>query len=247
MAETRQRRRTAGTPSLHARILADVEGQILSGRWPPGHKLPSEWELTRRYGCSRMTVNKVLTQLAAGGFLERRRRVGTFVSRPVSQSAVLEIHDIKTEVAALGLAYSFEILARAQRRATAADRRSLAVKGETRVLEIRCRHLAGGKPFCLERRLIDLSTVPEAAGETFTAMAPGTWLVAHVPWTAAEHRISAVEADRDTAIALSLRTGAACLVIQRRTWRAQQPVTFVRLTYPAGANELVARFTPEQR
>ena len=68
--------------SLHPRILAEVEARILSGEWPPGHRIPFEHELTARYGCSRMTVSKALTQLAGAGLIERRRKAGSFVTRP---------------------------------------------------------------------------------------------------------------------------------------------------------------------
>ena len=106
-----------GPPSLHQRIMADVRGRIISGEWPPGHRIPFEHELAARYNCSRMTVNKVLTQLARVGLIERRRKSGSFVLRPHSQSAVLEIRDIMTEVQALGLPYRFEITKRIRRRA----------------------------------------------------------------------------------------------------------------------------------
>lgn len=38
--------------------------------------------------------------------------------------------------------------------------------------------------------------------------------------------------------------GAPCLVMERRTWSAERPVTHVRFTYAAEAHALVARFTP---
>ena len=53
---------TAGEPSLYQRILGDIRGRILSGEWPPGHRIPFEHELTEEYGCSRMTVNKALSR-----------------------------------------------------------------------------------------------------------------------------------------------------------------------------------------
>ena len=57
----------AKEPSLHRRILEDVEGKILSGEWPPGHRIPFEHELTEQYQCSRMTVNKAITELVKRG------------------------------------------------------------------------------------------------------------------------------------------------------------------------------------
>ena len=99
----------------------------MSGDWPPGHRIPFEHELSAEYHCSRMTVNKALSQLAKSGLIERRRRSGSFVSRPRSQAAILEIHDIRAEVQALGRPYRYELVAREIRRATAADRQRLDV------------------------------------------------------------------------------------------------------------------------
>ena len=55
------------TTALYQRIRGDIEGKIMSGDWPPGHRVPFEHELMESYDCSRMTVNKVLSGLAAAG------------------------------------------------------------------------------------------------------------------------------------------------------------------------------------
>jgi len=233
----------AAPGSLSERILFEVRARILSGEWPPGHRIPFEHELTEAYSCSRMTVNKALTELAKAGLIERRRKLGSFVARPHSQSAMIEIKDVGAEVAALGLAYRFEVLMRTTRRATRADRARIEVSSDQSVLAVRCRHDAAEAPFCLEERLINLAAVPEAADEPFEARAPGPWLLARVPWSRAEHRIRAEAAGRETERTLGLAEGAPCLVIERRTWSGKAPVTQVRLTYPA-SHELVARFSP---
>ncbi|RUM98512.1 histidine utilization repressor [Pseudaminobacter arsenicus] len=230
--------------SLHQRILADISERILSGEWAPGHRVPFEYELAQQYGCSRMTVNKALSQLAKAGLIERRRRSGSFVRRPQSQAAVLEIHDIKVEVQALGLPYSYALISRQKRKSTADDRVLLDLKQSTPVLDLTCLHRAGARPFCLEQRLISLTAVPEAADESFEEAAPGPWLVGHVPWSTAEHRIRATAAGEEVAAALEIEAGAACLAVERRTWSADHPVTQVRFTYPGDSHMLVARFTP---
>lgn len=232
--------------SLHQRILSDIRDRVLSGEWPPGRRIPFEHELQSRYSCSRMTVSKVLTELANAKLIERRRKSGTFVLRPASQSAVLEIQDMKAEVLALGLSYRHQIMARRKRKSTRVDRDRLELRPTESVLALTCLHFAGRRPFCLEERIINLAAVPEAAEEKFLETAPGAWLVNRVPWSAAEHRIKAVGADEATAEALEIAAGAACLAIERRTWRAERSVTFVRLTYPGREHELVARFTPSR-
>jgi GntR family histidine utilization transcriptional repressor len=235
--------------SLHQRILADVESSIVSGAWPPGHRIPSELELAQTYGCSRMTVNKVLTQLARAGMIERRRKAGSFVTRSHSRAALLEIQDIKAEVLALSLPYRFEVRERHKRRSLLAERELLGlldVKPAGSVLVLDCLHYAGPRPFCFEQRVINLAAVPAAAAQRFDAVAPGAWLVDHVPWTSAEHRIRAEGASNVAAAALKLRVGAPCLVIERRTWHSEQPITHVQLTYPAEGREVIARFSPSQ-
>jgi GntR family histidine utilization transcriptional repressor len=239
-------RTAASPPSLHAQILADIEGRILSGEWRPGHRIPYEHELTEQYDCSRMTVSKALTQLMRAGLIERRRKAGSFVAQPVSQSALLEIRDVAAEVAALGLPYGFTVLRQRRRHATRADRERLNVTSGAPVLSVVCRHAAAGRPFCHEDRLISLIAVPEAADALFAAVSPGPWLIAKSPWTSAEHRIRAVAADRAMAESLGVVEAAPCLVVERRTWMREQPVTHVTLTYPAGAHELVANFAPSQ-
>jgi GntR family histidine utilization transcriptional repressor len=232
--------------SLYQRILNDIRAKIVSGAWPPGYRIPFEHELTLQYGCSRMTVNKAMSQLAKSGLIERRRRSGSFVRRPRSQAAILEIHDIRTEVEALSLPYRYVLTVRTDRQSIAADTELLGPERPKSVLELKCMHLANERPFCLEERLISLDAVPEAASERFIEIAPGPWLIGRVPWSSAEHRISAAAANPEIAAALDIDDGAPCLVIERRTWSADRPVTHACFNYAAESHSLVARFSPNE-
>ncbi|WP_275791010.1 histidine utilization repressor [Pararhizobium gei] len=232
--------------SLHQRILGDIEARILSGEWQPGFRIPFEVDLAGQYQCSRMTVNKALTQLAKTGLIERRRRSGSYVTQPSAQSAVLEIRDIKLEVQSLGLPYSYSLLRKVTRKSTAEDRTRLDLPASVAILDLSCRHFAGRHPFCLEQRLINLSEVPDAETESFADIAPGPWLLNRVPWSAAEHVIRATAATGDVATALGVAIGTACLTVERRTWSNGAYVTHVRLIYPGERHALVANFTPSQ-
>jgi len=57
-------------PTLHLQIRSNIEKQILSGAWKPGHRIPFEHELVQQYGCSRMTVNKAIGELVNVGPME---------------------------------------------------------------------------------------------------------------------------------------------------------------------------------
>ncbi|MEJ5081738.1 MULTISPECIES: histidine utilization repressor [unclassified Ochrobactrum] len=239
-------RQSEATISLHQRILDDIETRIISGEWQPGHRIPFEHELTEYYNCSRMTVNKALTQLAKAGLIERKRRSGSFVSFPQSQAAILEIHDIRDEVAALGQPYRFELLKRNERLSGPADARHIDIPRHTPLIELVCRHYAGKRVFALEERFISLTAVPSAAETDFAEHSPGPWLVSCVPWSNAQHSIRAVVSTDENAATLGVPAGSPCLVVERQTWNADQPVTHVRFTYPGDSHALVAKFTPSQ-
>lgn len=230
--------------SLHKRIRADISDKILSGRWPPGYRIPFEHELMAEYGCSRMTVNKALSPLAESGLIQRRRGAGSFVSRPRLHSAVLDIPDIQAEIARRGEPYGYELLSRRIRAASGRDSAEVALAAGGRLLALRCLHRANGRPFALEERLISLQSAPGAEQADFSVMSPGGWLLTYVAWTEAEHRISAANVPRAIARILGIAPTAACLALDRRTWLDEEQITQVRLVFPGEAYDLVARFGP---
>ena len=227
--------------SLHRRIYADLEGRILSGDLSPGDRIPFEHELTERYDCSRMTVSKAISELAGRGLVTRRRRAGTFVAQPKAHAAVLAIPDLRAEVIERGQVYGYVLLERIEREPEGADEIELASGG--RLLDLTCLHSADGAPLALEHRLIALGAAPQAIDVDFQTVPPGSWLLDSAPWTEAENRISAIAADARAARLLELKPGAACLCVERRTWRDGQGVTRVWQTFPGDRYDLVARFS----
>ncbi len=212
------------------------------GTWPPGTKIPKEIEIMERYGAARMTVHRALRSLAAEGSISRRRRAGTVVADRPPERPLLEIWDIGAEVERLGGAYSFEILARETLDGDDPRAAALGLEDGTPVLHLVVRHFSDGSALQIEDRLINLGAVPAAAEMGFDSEPPGTWLVGNVPWSNAEHVITAEEATRDIARLLSIRTGTACLVVERRTWSDGQPITWARFVHPGDKRRLVGRF-----
>lgn len=235
---------TAPEASLHQRIRTDIETRILSGEWRPGHRIPYEHELMAEYGCSRMTVNKAISALAQNGLIERRRRAGSFVARPRIHSVVLSIPDIQAEVAGRGETYGLRLLSREHRAARRGDLIEQRLAGKGPLLAITCLHSGDGRPIAFEERLISLTAVPEVAEVDFSETSPGRWLLAHVPWTEAEHRITAVNAEDSLAEHLQIEAGAACLSVERRTWRGDEHITYVRQIFAGETYDLVAKFGP---
>ena len=229
---------------LHQRIRSDIEDRIRSGVWEAGHRLPFETELMAQYGCARMTVNKAMAGLVDAGLIVRRKRAGSFVARPKVHAPVLNIPDIQSEVLGRGEAYAFRLLSRRIRQAAPGSPEETELAAGGAILELAGVHEADARPFALERRLVSLTAAPKMEAADFSTMPPGAWLLEHVLWTEAESRISAVNADPEEARLLNIDLGAACLVVERRTWRGGEHVTRVRQVFPGDAYDLTARFGP---
>jgi GntR family histidine utilization transcriptional repressor len=234
---------------LHERIRSEIEDQILSGAARPGDRIPSELELMVRYGCSRMTVSKALSALNAAGLVQRRKRAGTVVAERRTESLVLDVPDLPVEIARRGQTYRFQLISKEIRPPSKADTEEERLAGEGELLSVTGVHHADASPFAYEERLVSLSAVPEIAAQDFSYDPPGSWLLRHIPWTEAEHRIGATAASDNWAQLLHVAAGAPCLTVERRTWRAHEEVTLVRQHFVASQYQLVARFgaTARQR
>ena len=217
------------------RIREEIAAAIRSGEWRPGDRVPTEQDLAARYDCARATVSKALGELAAAGLVERRRKAGTFVAHPPVHSAVMTVPDLAELIAARGEAYGW--LLKTMR--TEADGDALCPGPTLRVEGV---HFAAGEPFALETRFIALGEVPDAATADFRAEAPGTWLLGHIPWTEARHIIRAMTPTRAESAQLGVETRAACLELDRTTWRAGRVVTHVRQLFRGDRFDLVAEF-----
>jgi GntR family transcriptional regulator, arabinose operon transcriptional repressor len=70
----------------YRQIYDDLHAAINSGSFQPGDRLPSEAELGKRYGTSRITVAKAVNELQAQGLVSRRAGSGTHVLAPAVSS-----------------------------------------------------------------------------------------------------------------------------------------------------------------
>ena len=67
-------------------IIDAFTGSLTSGTLKPGDQIPTEVELSERFGVARNTVREAIKILVAMGVLEIRRPVGTFVCEAFSET-----------------------------------------------------------------------------------------------------------------------------------------------------------------
>ncbi|MBS0367066.1 MAG: UTRA domain-containing protein [Proteobacteria bacterium] len=219
---------------------------IVTGAWPPGTRIPTEASLSRGYGASRMTVMRAMQTLVSDGLVQRRRGIGTVVTESPLERPVFEIWDIADIVTRSGNTYQYRLLEYRRLGNEPERRQLLGVSSRTPALWVRCLHLCNRKPFQLEERVISVDAAPGVTRQSFSRQGPARWLLTHVPWTDAEHKISAQEAAAEIAACLQVREQSACLVVERRTWNHGVPVTYASLSHPGGSHHLLGHFRPSR-
>lgn len=106
--------------TLYDQIKDDLLSKIKDGTYPEGQTIPSELKLAEMYGVSRPTIRQALQILVSDGYLEKRRRRGTVVTKPkVSQSFTMSISSFEDAMRLAGRLPKTKVLMFKRERANA--------------------------------------------------------------------------------------------------------------------------------
>jgi GntR family transcriptional regulator, transcriptional repressor for pyruvate dehydrogenase complex len=89
----------AKTPSIPMQVADQIMGLIKSGKIKPGQRLPSEEEMTRLLGISRITLREAKKLLEAKGYIESRGKGSKYAAMPVhgEKSSIEDIVSVDHE------------------------------------------------------------------------------------------------------------------------------------------------------
>jgi GntR family histidine utilization transcriptional repressor len=230
--------------ALYERVKAFVREKTRSGDWKAGDKIPSENDLVKVLGVSRMTVNRALRELSEQGELIRRGGVGTFVSEPRPQSTLLRIARIGDEIRARGHRYDWSVVQKTSDKASAELASAFDVPAGSKLFHAVCVHRENGVPIQLEDRYVNAACAPHFLKQSFATETPSEYLLGVIPADEIEHIVDAILPGPQEARLLKLGKGEPCLLLTRRTWASSTVVTFARLLHPASRYRLGCRFRP---
>ena len=154
---------TAQKIALPDQVYLQICRLIDSGDFPPGVRLPSELELSGRFGVSRPVVRSALARLNGEGIVESRRGSGTIVRRSLTNrpQRLPEINNI----ADLHQYYDFRIdverctalLAAERRTATDIDRLKRTIEAAEKAIRSGDTGLAADSSFAFHRDIAAIS------------------------------------------------------------------------------------------
>jgi DNA-binding GntR family transcriptional regulator len=232
------------TEPVYKQLLRVCRAGIESGRYQADDQFPSERDLSKLYGVSRATANKVLSSMVAENLLVHRPGIGTFVSGARSLHASLRAMESFTDrVRAEGFVPSTRVLQfreQAEQDWPAGLEAELSLQRGEKVFFIERQRLADGEPVLLEWRWIRAALVPKLKSKdlkgSFYEILERRFALA---LTGEKYRIRAEAVNAETAVKLGVKRGAATLVVEGIGYvRPEQPLWKQILFYRGDKYEL---------
>lgn len=143
---------------VYSQLKAIISKRIQNGEYAEGGSIPSERDLAKNFGISRMTVRQALNEMVAEGILVREKGRGTFVAKRKIQQK--NISSFSETVRAKGMVPSTKVLY--FRKETVGDDISgiLNISKDEQVYVVKRLRLANGVPVGLEHVYIPVSYCP---------------------------------------------------------------------------------------
>ncbi len=236
-------RPNAGDSRTHyQRIKEYISDKIMSGEWPVGHRVPTEYELTKLFAVSRMTVNRAVRELTAEGLVSRNRGAGTVVTNERPSLDLVEIRNIADDVRSRGHEHSSVVHLLRQENATRSVAESIGLRIGAKVFHSIIVHFENHWPIQLEDRYVNPKSAPEYLKQDFTDHTPNAYLMTVGPLERVEHTIEAVLPNRIAREMLHMSPTEPCLLLHRRTWSLGRVVSRAWLTFPGSRHRLGAAF-----
>lgn len=80
---------------LYQQLLEEIKSHIDSGKYKSEEKIPTEPELSKEYGVSRITVRRAVDELCTEGYLVKKQGKGTFVCQPKMLRKIARSKDVQ--------------------------------------------------------------------------------------------------------------------------------------------------------
>ncbi len=223
-------------------VIKDFLRQAIGDRtYPPDAQIPTENALAEKFGVSRMTANRAVKELVAEGLLVRHQGLGTFVSMTQAESPLLEIRNIADEIRERHNIYSNE---RYRLQELEADRDladQLGIAAGDPVFHSLIVHKENGRPLQLAERYVNALLVPDYIQQDFSVTTPSQYLSELFPLSEIEHIVEAILPNSLEQDLLNISADSPCLLVNRRTWSANNLISYARLVHPGNLYRLSSR------
>jgi GntR family transcriptional regulator len=206
--------------AMYRQLAEQLRDAIARGDYRPGDRIPTEPQLIRRFGVSRITARQAVDALAREKLVIRKQGKGTFVAGPLVHHDLLELRGIYDELVAQGLEPQMRLLEFGQAVPPARIAGRLGT-GLRRLVHWRRLYLLRGKPFAVGSMYLDtgrarLTREQVDRNPTYSILEK----ILHERITRADVSIRYERASADLARPLGLPKGTPLMVFERVSYNA---------------------------
>ncbi|HOZ13051.1 MAG TPA: GntR family transcriptional regulator [Thermotogota bacterium] len=205
----------------HKQISAMLLERIREGEYAVGSRLPSERELSGRYGVSRMTARQALMDLIDRGYANAEKGKGTFVQDPRINNDLNNLQGFSYMVkSSRGLEATSRVLEAKETEADSVIAARLKITIGTRIHSIRRVRIVDGFPVAVEQSYTPAMLLPDLLQYDFAVRSLfGTIReVYHIRLTHSWQEIGIVYSDSHTAMLLEVPKNEALFLFKSITF-----------------------------
>jgi len=213
-----------------------LRAKIDRGEWSPGDMIPPESELIEQYEVSRITVRQVLDMLVKEGLIYRERGRGSFVAHPTLEQTMNRIVSFTEDMRQRGFIPGTRVLSASLIPATKDIAEKLHVEPGELLARIERLRTADGEPMSIEESYLVHRYCPSVLQHDYSTQPLREILDRDygIRLVYAKQVIRAIQASKELASLLKIKTGSPLLFIERVTFsQGEIPVEFLRVYYRA--------------
>lgn len=205
---------------MYFQIQTQLLKMIQSGRLRAGDSLPSEEELSRIYGVSRMTSRQALQALKSQGFASRHKGQGSFVSQPRVEKDITHLCGFTAEMQALGITATSQVLKAETSLAPAEVAAQLGIAVNAPIYRLLRLRLADQLPVAIEEIRLPHERFPGVEKLDFSRLSLYQTLRERygIRVSRADEILEARSATRREAELLEIQPRSSLLVMSRTLW-----------------------------
>ncbi len=211
-----------------------MRDRVQSDEWKPGDLIPSERELSEKYGISRMTARQAITELVNEGLFYREQGKGTFVSQRKITQQLIRLTGFTEDIKARGQKPGTKVISAQMFPADETTAEKLSIDPGTLIFRLQRLRLADDEPLAIELSQINFKGCERLLEEDLEQNSLYRLLETKygIPLMEADQELEAGLAGNEEVQLLKISLGRPVLFTRRITYTERnQPIEYAKAVY----------------
>ncbi|MEM8665079.1 MAG: UTRA domain-containing protein, partial [Pseudomonadota bacterium] len=232
---------------IYQSIQKHLLDQISSAALLPGQKVPSENELARTFGVSRMTVQRAIRELVSRGIVTRQRGSGTYVSMAPWQFSLLEVRELAEEISSRGGRPVRKVLRQERQPASPEIAERLEIEAGSDAFHAAILEIDDTTPVAVVDRWSVTDVFHDFLEQDFSKTTVFSYWASRTSLDEVDLTVTAVLPTEAHSQLLDVAANEPCVQLHRTNRVRGRLITYTRITFAGDRLALTSRYRPMDR